>query len=826
MEQQEQQLKFGFLPAQALQDINDLGQWKDFSGILEVLVLAQLSYPASKLDMLAAAQLLLDALVPSPFLKQQALALEGLALATDALGPELPPLLRQAGVPPQQQGLPAAMCRSSSVPGRHGLSFLTASQQLQLGGLAGLDSSVSCGSASPLSGSPLASMRASAVGLDMAGGSSGGRRTSLGSSSSSPSWVQLEGSVDSNGSGLSSGRLETLSPSRGERLAQLKRRQNEKRGSSASGGSRGSPLFPGQSPSPAPQSPDCCAAEGAALFAPAGSASSWAAAAEAAAETVGAADVDSAELAPLPDPEGTLRQVIAKCQQSNTAARKELDWQGQLEALTDARRLTAHHAEVVMAASHELVLAVLPAVDELRSTTARVALQLLQELPAVLGRSLERELEDIVPVLLKKAGELSTAGRDNFLAAEADKALSAILAAASEARALSALLASGVSHKSPHVRCRAAAHLDEVAAAGQGLEALLRGNNWSLLDRVFKAAAVFLQEGSLDTRTYGKRLLWAVKAALHGSRSDLDRLVTGVTPDASQRRVVEVLDGLTAAPPPPSRGSGAPGSSGRGNGSFNGSGSGGNISWQAAAAAAVPRDTAGPMGPELQEAVDQVGLHLASKDWRNRSDALAALSALLPALPEVPNGPLEELLGSLVARLADSNAKVNVQALQVVADVLPVVRARCLLVLPSLLQALAANLGSSNDRVRAAAAAALDALAAVVEPPLLLGGLGGVIGSSSIRGKQALLERLSSLAPQVYRYQPQLVVKQVLPAAFAIALEAKGDLRPATAQLLGVLAQLMGGSALLAQAAGVSAAVESRVRDFLPMGGARGSMYS
>jgi hypothetical protein len=41
---------------------------------------------------------------------------------------------------------------------------------------------------------------------------------------------------------------------------------------------------------------------------------------------------------------------------------------------------------------------------------------------------------------------------------------------------------------------------------------------------------VFLQEGSLDTRTYGKRLLWAVKAALRGSRSDLDRLVTGKNP--------------------------------------------------------------------------------------------------------------------------------------------------------------------------------------------------------------------------------------------------------------------------------------------------------
>jgi len=41
------------------------------------------------------------------------------------------------------------------------------------------------------------------------------------------------------------------------------------------------------------------------------------------------------------------------------------------------------------------------------------------------------------------------------------------------------------------------------------------------------------------------------------------------------------------------------------------------------------------MSPELQEAVDAVGLHLASKDWRDRSDALRALGALLPALPEV-----------------------------------------------------------------------------------------------------------------------------------------------------------------------------------------------
>jgi hypothetical protein len=59
--------------------------------------------------------------------------------------------------------------RCACTIGRHDLAFLTASQQLQLSGSAGLESSMSCGTASPPIGSPLASMRASAAGLDMTG---------------------------------------------------------------------------------------------------------------------------------------------------------------------------------------------------------------------------------------------------------------------------------------------------------------------------------------------------------------------------------------------------------------------------------------------------------------------------------------------------------------------------------------------------------------------------------------------------------------------------------------------------------------------------------
>ena len=170
-----------------------------------------------------------------------------------------------------------------------------------------------------------------------------------------------------------------------------------------------------------------------------------------------------------------------------------------MQALLDCRRLVAHHSGSLTGSVHALVMAVLPAVDALRSQTSRDALALLQvgasrpcvshwlcapaspallsllykwEWPgrfrttqygmflhsaSVLGQScsllaappqtqvgrtltaalestqemtqalgarvLDAELEHMVPVLLKKAGEMSQAGRETFLAAEASLAL-------------------------------------------------------------------------------------------------------------------------------------------------------------------------------------------------------------------------------------------------------------------------------------------------------------------------------------------------------------------------------------------------------------------
>jgi hypothetical protein len=62
-----------------------------------------------------------------------------------------------------------------------------------------------------------------------------------------------------------------------------------------------------------------------------------------------------------------------------------------------------------------------------------------------------------------------------------------------------------------------------------------------------RAAAGFLEEGSLDTRTHAKRCLWAIRGAIPG-RSDWERLLGAVAPEALQRKVLEVLDPAAGCP--------------------------------------------------------------------------------------------------------------------------------------------------------------------------------------------------------------------------------------------------------------------------------------
>lgn len=78
----------------------------------------------------------------------------------------------------------------------------------------------------------------------------------------------------------------------------------------------------------------------------------------------------------------------------------------------------------------------------------------------MLGPALDSELDHLVPILLKKAGVVSVAGRDNFLAVEADRALGTLVALGGEGRVAAALLGCLASTRGPDIKAKIAIHLD------------------------------------------------------------------------------------------------------------------------------------------------------------------------------------------------------------------------------------------------------------------------------------------------------------------------------------------------------------------------------
>lgn len=71
-------------------------------------------------------------------------------------------------------------------------------------------------------------------------------------------------------------------------------------------------------------------------------------------------------------------------------------------------------------------------------------------------------------------------------------------------------------------------------------------------------------------------------------------------------------------------------------------------------------------------------------------------------------------------RLGDGNSKVNVQALETLGGLIVVLRDRMAAGLNTLVPAVTANLGSSNEKIRAVAVQCADHLVSCVDPALLV----------------------------------------------------------------------------------------------------------
>lgn len=524
------------------------------------------------------------------------------------------------------------------------------------------------------------------------------------------------------------------------------------------------------------------------------------------------------ELQPCLDPDGTMKDVLSSLAIANSANRKDLNWIAQYEALTNARRLIVNHSSTVLPQLHALVLAVKPALAELRSYTVKNVMMLFREMFGILKSYADPELEHVVPLLLKKAGESSTAGRTKktFLSQEADAVLSDMVANCNEAKSAQALLACS-KHKSGTVRCKVNAHLYEVVSKSSRRVF----QNRDLLDRIMSTAASYLDEPSQQTRAYSKQLFWTLgEATPHEVRNFLNKV--------SDIKAKQIRNAVTTPPPQPkaegngvralrSRERGGQGALGGSQYAAEGKGFQGlavDGSQRQRAPSRSRRTTS--TSPQAEEAFqDTVEKIKSSKDWRERYQGLQTLEKDLARLGEIQESKLISCFDALVPRITDGNSKVAVQALQTTSDIVRASKNTSVVVLNVLMPTLASAIGSTNEKIRHKAAKTLGALCCEVDSVYLVQNLSHCVKHSGPRSKPTLIEHLSQLVPGVYSRKQQLVNKYVVPVAFSMLNEKSSGVRMASQKLVVSLHKSMGTQLLHIADQHLGRSLQNKLHDML-----------
>ncbi|KFV60279.1 Protein FAM179A, partial [Tyto alba] len=107
--------------------------------------------------------------------------------------------------------------------------------------------------------------------------------------------------------------------------------------------------------------------------------------------------------------------------------------------LSSVRCLAICHSEVLLHTLHDFSLAIIKEVNNLRSKVSYLAIVTLGELFRTMKKHMDHEVDEIVRVLLQKMGDSS-----KFIQKASNRSLEIMVENVTPARAMTALIASGV----------------------------------------------------------------------------------------------------------------------------------------------------------------------------------------------------------------------------------------------------------------------------------------------------------------------------------------------------------------------------------------------
>ncbi|XP_063039510.1 TOG array regulator of axonemal microtubules protein 1 [Engraulis encrasicolus] len=494
---------------------------------------------------------------------------------------------------------------------------------------------------------------------------------------------------------------------------------------------------------------------------------------------------EQAELRPFSKPDLALTQSF-KLLNSD-------DWEKKIEGLTFLRCLAQYHTDLLSSKLHDVCLALVQEVRNLRSGVSRVAVVTLGELFVNLQRTMDQELDVVARALLHKASESNA-----FIRQDVDAALDSMVQHCTATRSMSALLTGGLGHLNSVVRKCTAQHMTTLVEK-MGAGRVLSGGK-DLTDRILPAITKLAQDSSQEARYYGRRMLLFLS-----SHRDFDKMLEKYIPTKDQAAVRDTVftlktKGLGEMPQDTP--------SARGRRSLPGSGT--------VRASSLTRD---PLSnskdcrqlsskgqahsiADKTEYIKMITALLNSKDFRERIKGIDQLVADCECTPNLVIGSMFQVFDAYKARLQESNSKVNLYALEALPRVICLLKDNLAQVVYILVPAVVDNhLNSKNSAIYSAAISAINELIQNLDNSLLLQPFCTKAQYLSGKAKVDLIEKVAELVRELYPRKPQMVELKVLPLLWHLlgtsannsAVHGRGSsVRAATAKLCQALYDQMG----------------------------------
>ncbi|XP_056343964.1 TOG array regulator of axonemal microtubules protein 2-like isoform X2 [Oenanthe melanoleuca] len=434
------------------------------------------------------------------------------------------------------------------------------------------------------------------------------------------------------------------------------------------------------------------------------------------------------------------------------------DWEMKEKGLFSIKHLAGSHSQVLLSRRHDICLALTSEVTSLHTKVSYAAIVTLGELFATLKKDMDPEVDEVARVLLRMVWN-----SPEFVQKAASQTLGIMVENVTPARAMTALLDSGVQSRHVQVRkCAAELLLSLLEKIGvTELAGTARAG------RLAHAAGTLAQDCHKDTRHYGQEMVKMLmnhqkcKRLLEQSVStcDLEDILTRIKKKGKEEQKGErpsvknpVRKRSNISKKPQAT---LPSSQRVKSTSY------GRLLQRPKAQVMLP-----PAVDETEQ-LQKLSNLLEAKGCEARMEGVALLLDLCKNSPQLIATNIVQIFDSFVLRVAESNKKVKQKALNVLAEIIAILKDAMNPVIVLLVEGITKSLNSKDPRVHGAAVNALEESMAHLDKTSLMKEFSYQWNQL---GGQALLdvtERITELVEEVYASSPEVVQQCALPVLWA-----------------------------------------------------------